>query len=109
MSYSCSDCEDGVLEAKIRELELEDGETVTVLEDGRAIASKVACSNEECSSHAAEEDGEKERGTAECAAASRRRDTKAATSHRQGGEAPSSDRSPTAQRSRSEESLHRSR
>jgi hypothetical protein len=63
MSYSCSDCEDGVLEAKIRELELEDGETVTVLEDGRAIASKVACSNEECRSHAAEEDGEKERGT----------------------------------------------
>lgn len=43
--YSCPDCKDGELVATIRELELEDGETAQVLEDGRVVATKVGCNN----------------------------------------------------------------
>jgi antitoxin (DNA-binding transcriptional repressor) of toxin-antitoxin stability system len=46
---------------------VEEGEIVTVLDNGRAIASKVACSNEDCSSHAAPaDDDETARDGEEC-------------------------------------------
>jgi hypothetical protein len=58
MSYTCPDCEDGVLEAKVREiaLELEDGETAHIV-GGVAVITSVGCNNG-CSS-ADEEEGEK--------------------------------------------------
>jgi hypothetical protein len=63
MSYTCPECE-SELEAQVRELDLQDGEIVTILEDGRAIASKIGCSNSDCPSHEViEEEEEKERAT----------------------------------------------
>jgi hypothetical protein len=53
--YSCSDCREGELVVKTREVELEEGETASVLDSGVIVASKIECSNEECISHATAE------------------------------------------------------
>jgi hypothetical protein len=54
MSYTCPDCE-GDLETKVGELVLYEGEKITLLDDGQAIASRILCSNGECTSHASAE------------------------------------------------------
>lgn len=43
-SYSCPDCEDGTLEAKIRSIALEDGETAQIV-DGLVLITRVGCDN----------------------------------------------------------------
>lgn len=50
--YSCPDCEDGTLEAKVRELELKEGETAQIV-GGRVFISHVGCNNG-CSSEVEE-------------------------------------------------------
>lgn len=59
MSYTCPDCEDGILEAKVREvdLELKGDETARVI-GGVALVTTVACSNG-CSSESDDEEEEK--------------------------------------------------
>ena len=46
MSYSCPDCKDGTLEAKVREvdLELEDGEKAEIV-GGVVLITSVGCDN----------------------------------------------------------------
>jgi hypothetical protein len=58
MSYSCPDCKDGTLEAKVREIELEEGETAEIV-GGVVIATKVGCDNG-CSSEPTGEDHDHE-------------------------------------------------
>jgi hypothetical protein len=52
-SYSCPDCKDGSLEAKVREvdLELEEGETAEIV-GGLVLVTSVGCNNG-CSEKAA--------------------------------------------------------
>lgn len=59
MSYTCPDCKDGVLEAKVREipLELKDDETAEII-GGVCIVTSVACNNG-CSSESEDEEEEK--------------------------------------------------
>lgn len=61
MSYSCPECTDGTLEAKVRELdlELEDGEKATII-GGVAVITRVACDNG-CSAEDEEEEKPKTR------------------------------------------------
>jgi hypothetical protein len=63
MSYSCPDCENGTLEAKVREIELEEGEIAEIV-GGVIIATKVGCNNG-CSSEPAEEEEEGSRDLCE--------------------------------------------
>lgn len=46
MSYTCPDCEDGILEAKVRELDLElkDGESAHIV-GGVVVITSVGCNN----------------------------------------------------------------
>lgn len=57
MSYTCPDCEDGVLVAKVREIQIMDDETAEIV-DGRVRIASVACNNG-CSSASEEEEEEK--------------------------------------------------
>lgn len=61
MSYTCPDCEDGVLEAKYREIELEEGETAQVI-GGVVFATHVACNNG-CSAETEEEKPKRKKRT----------------------------------------------
>ena len=44
MSYTCPDCDDGVLVAKVREIEIADDETAELV-DGRVQVTSVRCNN----------------------------------------------------------------
>lgn len=57
MSFNCPTCKDGELTVDTRNLALEDGEIVQILEDGTPVISKIVCSNDKCENAAtAEED-----------------------------------------------------
>lgn len=65
MSYSCPDCENGTLEPKVREVDLElaDDETAFLI-GGVAVVTSVGCNNG-CSSEPAEEEEEGSRDLCE--------------------------------------------
>jgi hypothetical protein len=58
MSYSCPDCEDGTLETKLREVDLElaEGESAFIV-NGVAVITSVGCDNG-CSADAEAEEEE---------------------------------------------------
>lgn len=57
MSYTCPDCEDGVLVAKVREIPIADDETAEITKDGRVQITTVRCNNG-CSPESEEEEEE---------------------------------------------------
>jgi hypothetical protein len=63
--YTCPDCKDGVLEAKVRELELEDGETAQLV-NGHVFITTVGCNNG-CESADDDAPSPEECGVNECA------------------------------------------
>lgn len=69
MSYMCPDCEDGTLEAKVREvdLELKDDETAQIV-GGVVLITSVGCNNG-CSSETDEDDEKPKRKKKKPAAA----------------------------------------
>ena len=56
MSYTCPDCEDGVLVAKVREVEVAEDEAAELV-DGRVLITSVRCNNG-CSPENGEEEEE---------------------------------------------------
>jgi hypothetical protein len=62
MSYTCPDCKDGILVAKIRDIPIGDDETAEIV-DGRVRVTAVRCNNG-CSPESEEEE-EEERPTRE--------------------------------------------
>lgn len=87
--YSCSDCKAGELVVQTREIELTDGETISVLDSGVVIATRIACSNGDCDSHEAAED-EAEEGDKK-PKRKKRRTTKHAAPAASGEECPKSE------------------